>query len=147
MKTTRKDCVLLVANRTCPCPDVLDDVCRRAEQQDGVILIIAPALNSRLRHYASDTDRAVADAHDRLATAVEGLGERGVEAIGVVGDADPLQAIEDTLPLYAPLEIVISTYPEGKSNWLERGIVERARERFDVPVSHVVSRYGLMAVV
>ena len=35
-------------------------------------------------------------------------------------------------------EIIISTHPEGRSNWLERGVVERARERFTVPVTHVV---------
>ena len=35
-------------------------------------------------------------------------------------------------------EIIISTHPEGRSNWLERGVVESARERFTVPITHVV---------
>jgi len=36
-------------------------------------------------------------------------------------------------------EIVISTHPEGRSNWLERGIVEATRERYGgVPVTHIV---------
>ena len=34
--------------------------------------------------------------------------------------------------------IVISTHPEGRSNWLERGVVDGARERFAVPITHVV---------
>ena len=34
--------------------------------------------------------------------------------------------------------IVISTHPEGRSNWLERGVVTSARERFAVPITHVV---------
>jgi hypothetical protein len=34
--------------------------------------------------------------------------------------------------------VIISTHPEGRSHWLERGIVAAARERFDVPVTHVV---------
>jgi hypothetical protein len=33
---------------------------------------------------------------------------------------------------------VISTHPPGTSNWLERGVVDAARARFDVPVTHVV---------
>ena len=33
---------------------------------------------------------------------------------------------------------MISTHPEGRSNWLERGVVEAAEERFDLPVTHVV---------
>ena len=35
-------------------------------------------------------------------------------------------------------EIVLSTHPEGRSHWLEQGVVVDARQRFDVPVTHVV---------
>ena len=35
-------------------------------------------------------------------------------------------------------EIVLSTHPEGRSNWLERGVVTAARERFALPITHVV---------
>src|SRR4029077_13566356 len=34
--------------------------------------------------------------------------------------------------------IVISTHPEGRSNWLQRGVVEHARQRFAVPIHPVV---------
>lgn len=143
MSEENEGCVLVVANRTCPCPDVLDEVCRRAEARSCEVVIVAPALNSRLRHYASDTDGAVVEAEQRLATAVTGLAERGVEATGEVGDADPLQAIGDVFRRFTPAEIMISTYPPDRSNWLERSVVERTRERYDVPVTHIVSRYGL----
>lgn len=66
------------------------------------------------------------------------LAESGVVARGVVGDADPLQAIEDALRGFPANEIVISTHPPGRSHWLERGLVEQARLRFAVPLSHVV---------
>ena len=65
-------------------------------------------------------------------------GRPGSTARGEIGDGDPLQAIEDALRTFAPDELVISTHPEGRSNWLERGVVEAARERFDLPVTHVV---------
>jgi hypothetical protein len=39
---------------------------------------------------------------------------------------------------FHPDEIVVSTHPAGKSNWLERGVVAAVRDRFDVPVTHVV---------
>ena len=54
------------------------------------------------------------------------------------GEGDPLQAMEDDLRTFGADEIIISTLPEGRSNWLERGVVDGARERFDVPVTHVV---------
>jgi hypothetical protein len=68
--------------------------------------------------------------------------EGGIEARGEVGDGDPLQAIEDALRTFAPDEMIISTHPEGRSNWLERGVVEGARERFALPVTHVVVDLG-----
>ena len=40
--------------------------------------------------------------------------------------------------LFRPNEMVVSTHPEGRSNWLERGVVDALRERYDVPVTHVV---------
>jgi GABA permease len=33
---------------------------------------------------------------------------------------------------------VISTHPPERSNWLEAGVVERARAELDIPVTHVI---------
>ena len=55
-----------------------------------------------------------------------------------MGDAEPLQAMEDAVRLFGADEIIISTHPEGRSHWLEHGIVDAARERFAVPITHVV---------
>ena len=46
--------------------------------------------------------------------------------------------MEDALRTFGADEIIISTHPPGRSNWLERGVVEKARERFPVPITHVV---------
>ena len=43
---------------------------------------------------------------------------------GDVGDGDPVQAVEDAIVSFTPDEIVVSTHPEGRSNWLEHGVVE-----------------------
>jgi len=81
---------------------------------------------------------ARAAAQERLEKSLAQLAAAGVEARGEVGDGDPLQAIADALRTFGADEIIISTHPEGRSNWLERGIVEHARERFAVPITHVV---------
>jgi hypothetical protein len=39
---------------------------------------------------------------------------------------------------FRPTEIVVSTHPRGRSNWLERGVVAALRDRYDIPVTHVV---------
>jgi hypothetical protein len=102
------------------------------------VLVVCPALNSPLRHWVSDEDDARAVAQERLDRSLAELQRLGLSARGEVGDADPLQAIEDALRTFGADRIIISTHPEGRSNWLERGVVSGARERFAVPINHVV---------
>jgi hypothetical protein len=130
--------ILVVANETVGGRKLLDTVRRRAEGVQEDVLVVAPALNSPLRHWASDEDPARAEAQRRLEESLALLRQEGVNVHGEVGDAEPLQALEDALRTFAPDEIIISTHPEGRSNWLEKGIVEAARERFAVPITHVV---------
>jgi hypothetical protein len=102
------------------------------------VLVVTPALNAPLKHWVSDEDQARAEAQKRLNASLATLAESGVQARGEVGDGDPIQAIEDALRTFGADEIILSTHPEGRSHWLERGVVEKARERFAVPITHVV---------
>jgi nucleotide-binding universal stress UspA family protein len=102
------------------------------------LLVIAPALNSRLRYWLSDEDEARRSAYLRLADSLERLRAAGFEAVGRIGDPDPMQAIADALHEYGADQIVISTRREGRSHWLVRDVVERARRRFAQPVVQVV---------
>lgn len=135
--------LIVVANRTCPCPGLADEIHDRLSGRPGRIHVVAPALNKRLRHWVSDTDEAVARASERLAVAVELLRHAGLPSSGEVGDADPLLALEDAMASFPAQGVLISTWPEGRSNWLEKDLLPRARERFDLPIDHVVSRYDL----
>ena len=140
--TSPPERILLVANRTCPCHE-LHEILEKRGAPGARVVIVAPALNGRLAHAVSDTDGAFADARARLATAVEHLGDAGIEAEGIVGDSNPMVAIEDVLAQFRADEIVISSWPPGRSNWLEKNLVENAREDFGIPVHHVISEYGL----
>jgi Universal stress protein family len=129
--------ILVVANETVAGRALRGEVVRRAGD-DADVLVVCPALNSPLRHWASDEDGARAEAERRLSESLAALAAAGVEARGEIGDADPVQAIDDALRTFGADEIVISTHPPGRSNWLEKGVIERARERCDVSISHVV---------
>jgi hypothetical protein len=131
--------ILVIANETVE-GDVLHETIRFRTQGARAVdaLVIAPALNSRLRHWVSDEDEARRRAELRLAACVNRLATAGIEATGWVGDADPLQAITDGLHFFPADEIVIATHPEGRSHWLTRNIVRRARFRFPHPIRHVV---------
>jgi GABA permease len=136
--------ILVIANETVGGAPLLDKIKQLASGSDdtAMVHVVSPALNSPLRHLASDEDPARAAAQERLESSLGKLREEGIEASGEVGDGDPLQAIEDALRTFGADQIVISTHPEGRSNWLERGLVTQARERFAVPVDHVVVDLG-----
>ena len=46
--------------------------------------------------------------------------------------------MDDALRMFGADEIVVSTHPPGRSNWLEKQVIERARERYRLPITHVV---------
>jgi hypothetical protein len=130
--------ILVIANETVGGKTLRNAIQRRAEGVREEILVVVPALNSPVRHWASDDDDARARAQDRLQTSLARLKTDGVNARGEVGDSEPIQAIEDALRTFGADEIIISTHPEGRSNWLEKGVVSGARERFAVPITHIV---------
>jgi hypothetical protein len=130
--------ILVIANETVGGETLREEIRRRAEDYREQVLVVCPALNSPLRHWASDEDAARAQAQQRLDTSLARLRAAGIEARGEVGDSEPLQAIEDALRTFGADEIIISTHPEGRSNWLEKGVVTGARARFAVPITHVV---------
>ena len=130
--------ILVVANETVGGEKLRNCLRKKTEDVSEEVLVVSPALNSALRHWASDEDSARQKAQERLEHSLERLRELGVNARGTVGDSDPLQAIEDAMRTFGADEIILSTHPEGRSNWLERGVVEAARERFAVPITHLV---------
>jgi hypothetical protein len=130
--------ILVIANETVGGHTLRSQILEKSLDVREEVLVVTPALNSPLKHWVSDEDQARADAQERLNASLSELADAGVQARGEVGDGDPLQAMEDALRTFGADEIIISTHPEGRSHWLERGIVEKARERFAVPITHVV---------
>ena len=129
--------ILVIANETCAGRALFDEI-RSRTRPGSEVLVVAPALAGQVRFWASDVDGARDAARRRLDASLAALAASGIEARGEIGDSDPLQAIEDALRTFGADEIVLSTHPPGRSNWLERGVVAGARERFDVPITHVI---------
>jgi len=131
--------ILVVANETAGGEALLEEIRNRCRGTDSEILVLTPALAvSRAEHWASDVDEAIELARQRMELSLLALKEAGLKAKGEIGDSDPNMAIEDALRTFPADEIVISTHPPERSRWLERGVVERAREEIDLPITHVV---------
>jgi GABA permease len=78
-------------------------------------------------------------AQRRLDSTLAVLRSHGLDADGALGDYRPLQALQQAVADFKPDRIVIATHPEGRSTWLRHGVVDRARQQYDVPVRHVVA--------
>ena len=130
--------ILVIANETVGGKTLRETIRERSEGWRAKVLVVTPALNTPLKHWVSDDDQARDAAQERLEHSLARLNDAGIEARGEIGDGDPVQAIEDALRTFGADEIIISTHPEGRSNWLERGVVSSARERFAVTITHVV---------
>jgi hypothetical protein len=130
--------ILVVANETVGGKTLQSMIRERSQGVRAEILVVTPALNAPLKRWTSDEDDARRAAQGRLDASLRELESVGLHARGEVGDGEPLQALEDALRTFGADEIVLSTHPEGRSHWLERGVVTKARERFAVPITHVV---------
>jgi hypothetical protein len=140
--TTRTRRLLVIANETCTGRELFEEMRERVDGRDTDVLVVAPALTSRISYWMSDEDEGIARAGRRLEASLERCGAAGVTARGALGDADPLQALDDAMRTFGPDEVIIATHPEGTSNWLERGVVAQARARFALPITHVVVDAG-----
>lgn len=132
--------ILVITNETARGEELYEAVLAQAaaSAEPTHVLVVAPALNSRFKHWLSDEDGARREAAQRVEDCVVRLQQTGLTADGIIGDPDPLHAIEDALGDYRADRIVISTHPEGRSNWLAHDLVGRAERQFHLPVTHVV---------
>jgi len=110
-----------------------------ADRAEGAeVLVVAPALNSKLRFLASDSDGAIERAEEVQEESVQQMNEEGLDAAGDTGESDPIQAIQDALATFRAEEIVICVHREGKKNWLEEGVVDEVKKLYpDRQVRHV----------
>jgi hypothetical protein len=128
--------VLIVANETLGGRDLLSAVSERAG--DDVRFILCVPQNQPKAGLVIYDDAVFDAAQARVDLALDIVRDMGIRAIGEVGDPDPFTATLDAVREYHPQEIIISTYPETRSGWLRRDLVERVRDATGLPVTHIV---------
>ncbi len=130
--------VLVVANETLGGRSLMEAIRARLAQGDTRLVLCVPQTRpkSGLVIYADAVHDA---AQARLNLALGFVRAEGIEAIGEVGDSDPYTATMDAAREHHPNEIIISTYPESRSGWLRRDLIERVQDASGAPVEHVVA--------
>jgi len=129
--------ILVVANETLGGASLLEKIQEKAGPDDRVVVCVP---RNRPREGLVIYDDAVYDAAQvRIDLARQFLRERGINAVGDVGDPDPYTAAMDAVAEWRPDEIIVSTYPATSSGWMRRDIIERISEATGLPVTHVIT--------
>lgn len=106
--------------------------------QDVRLMVVAPALvDSALAHEMGQIDGAIEPAQQRLEQSLQELRRAGIEAIGEVGDSDPILAINDELQKFPADEIILVAHTAEDRAWAERGLLERAHHDFELPITQL----------
>jgi hypothetical protein len=103
--------LLVVATASVPAADLRTSV-RAHAGEDAEMLVVAPASGiSRLDWLTNAEDDARADAAERADELAEAAPTDDVESL--VGDSDPMKAIEDALRTFPADELIVVTLTRG----------------------------------
>lgn len=127
---------LVVANQTLEGETLLAVVRERSTRGAARLFVLVPATPPSGGLTWTESQASLL-ARDRLERGLKQFAEIGVEAEGQVGDPDPFLAVQEVLRGERFDEIIVSTLPRGRSQWLKARLPERLRASVDVPVTHV----------
>jgi hypothetical protein len=132
--------VLVVANRTAATPALLDAVRERAARGPATFTLLVPNPVHGLDRVMDPEDHAQDEGQSVLELALPLLEDAaGGHVEGMVGDAEPLAAIQDAINVHGFDEIIISTLPTRVSRWLRLDLPHKAAG-LGLPVTTVTAR-------
>jgi hypothetical protein len=119
--------VLVVANRTAATPALLDAIRERAAKGPAHFTLLVPNSAHGLHRLVDPEDQSQSEAEQTLELALPLLEQAaGAEVDGMVGDPEPLAAIQDAINVHGFDEIIISTLPTRVSRWLKLDLPHKA---------------------
>jgi hypothetical protein len=139
MEPTR---VLIVAHKTAATPALLEAVRERAAKGPCSFTLLVPNAVGGLAKVMDPEDQPEDAARDVLALAIPLLeGAAGGPVEGIVGDANPMDAIQDAINLHGFDEIIVSTLPARVSRWLRLDLPSKLNG-LGLPVTTITATEG-----
>ena len=132
--------VLVVANKTAATPALLDAVRERAAQGPCRFTLLVPNPAHGLHKVVDPEDQSQSEAESVLELAIPVLEQAaGAPVEGMIGDPEPLAAIQDAVNLHGFDEIIVSTLPTRVSKWLKLDLPHKAAG-LGLPVTTVTAK-------
>jgi hypothetical protein len=123
------DVTLVLANHTVAGGALVDRLKQLAHEGPRRFIVVVPQ--------DSGDGLAVAAARQRLGRLLDSLKDEGVVAAGMIGHPDPYTAAMNAVHFFHISEIVISTLPAARSQWLADKLIDRVEKASAKPVTHV----------
>jgi hypothetical protein len=142
MESSTPTRVLVVAHRTAATPALLAAVHDRAARGPAAFTLLVPNAAHGLHRVIDAEDQSDDAAQSVLERALPLLEEAaGAPVAGMVGDPEPLSAIQDAVNLRGFDEIIISTLPARVSRWLRLDLPSKVGG-LGLPVTTVTQTEG-----
>src|SRR5215203_71185 len=126
------DVTLVLANQTAAGGELVKHLEQLAEEGPHRFIVVVPQ--------GSGDGRAVRAARERLDKLLESLRADKIVAAGMIGDPDPYTAAMNALQYFHISEVVVSTLPSNRSQWVADKLVERVAKAAGKPVQHIEAR-------
>ena len=123
--------VIVVASQTAASHQLLDALTHRAERSPIRITLVMPAHGPGLA--GREAMRA------QLDEALTAIRDAGLEVDGVIGDANPMDAVAECFDASKHDEVIVCTLPGRSSKWLQYDFPHRVARFTGLSVTHVVA--------
>lgn len=137
MESSTPTRVLIVEHKTSATPQLLDAVRERAARGPCTFTLLVPTTTHGLHKVVDPHDQGASEASGELDHTLPALQEAaGMPVEGIVGDPDPVAAVEDAINLRGFDEVIISTPSPRLSRWLRLDLPSKV-SGMGVPVTTV----------
>jgi hypothetical protein len=131
--------VLVVEHKMSATPQLLDAVRKRAQRGSCIFTLLVPNATHGLHKVVDPHDQGAGEAHSVLDQTLPALREAaGMPVEGIVGDSDPVAAVEDAINLRGFDEVIISTPSPRLARWLRLDLSSKV-SGMGVPVTTVAT--------
>jgi hypothetical protein len=131
--------VLAFVNEVAGGRKLLGAVRDRVEAGATAVAVAAPQ-NQPIVGQIVNRDEVRDAAWSRVEVTQEVLEEFGVQAEGAVFDPDSMLALDDAVRAFQPSEVLLSALYESRFGLMRKDLIEWAKDRFEVPVTHIPVR-------
>jgi hypothetical protein len=132
--------VLVVAHRTAATPALLDAVRERVARGPCAFTLLVPNAAHGLHRVIDAEDQTADEAQAVLELALPLLEDAaGGHVEGLIGDPEPLNAVQDAVNLRGFDEIIVSTLPARVSRWLKLDLPSKLNG-LGLPVTTVTAK-------